>query len=544
MKKFFTIIILLTAAIHCRGQDPDWLWAKSGGGSDNDIPNSVCTDPAGNVYITGYFLSPSVTFGSNVLFNSNSLGGEDIFFLKYDMNGNILWAKSFGEQWADKGYACAADADGFVYLMGEFTGDTLVLDTDTLFGRSPFLAKFDSSGNEIWARTKDPGFGNGNRANGMCVDSMGHIFVTGFYIDSISFGGHVLHGSHNGDMFLVKYDSTGNVLWALTTGNTNNYSIPIACASDGNGNIFVTGKCFGSYMYVGTDTLIVNGGNVFLLKYDSLGNFLWAKSASGGGAFVPYSIATDSTGNVFICGSFMGDSIIFGTTVLINPSPSFKHTYIAGYDSSGNVVWACSPDAGWDEGVGLATDRSGNIYMTGYFLSDHITFGTITLSRVPQFDADLYVVKFDAGGNAIWAKRVGNPYIDEVGFNIAIDLNSDIYLAGYFADTATLSFGNSNLITNGLADVFLAKLTYAVGEEEIISPAAFTVFPNPSEGQINIRYSVEIDEIKISNLLGQVIYHTKHKEEYLPLQINESGIYFVSVKTGTKAFTKKLIVNY
>jgi hypothetical protein len=261
---------------------------------------------------------------------------------------------------------------------------------------------------------------------------------------------------------------------------------------------------------------------------------------------VPYSIATDSTGNVFICGSFMGASITFGTTTLINPSPSFQHTFIAGYDSSGTILWAHAPTAGsWDEGIGLATDRTGNIYMTGYFVSAQITFGTITLSRVPHFDADLYVVKYDAGGTALWAKRVGNPYKDENSISIAVDNYGDIFITGYFTDTAALSFGASNLINNGMGDVFLAKLSRTVGMEEIISTAAaFTVFPNPSAGQINIRCSQDIDEIKITNLLGQVIYQSKVEEKNLPLQINESGIYFVSVTTNNKVLTKKLVVNY
>jgi hypothetical protein len=375
----------------------------------------------------------------------------------------------------------------------------------------------------------------------MCVDSLGHIFLTGVFLDSSSFGGHLINGSSH-DMFLVKYDSTGSVLWALSAGGTTNYTEGYRCAADNYGNIFVTGGDTGSYLYIGNDTLTYSGaGGLYLAKYDSSGNFLWAEGSDDAG---PNAIATDSAGNVFISGSFISASVSFGSYTLFNSAPGLDHTFLAKYDSSGNVLWAHAPTGSWDEGLGLATDRNGNIYMTGYFVSAQITFGTITLSRVPNADSDLFVVKYDANGSVIWAKRAGNTSFNEAGYGIAVDIYSDIYITGYFADTVALSFGNSSLTTNGLSDVFLAKLTHTVGTEEIISPISLTVFPNPSAGQINIRYSGEIDEIKITDLLGQIIYQSKPKEKYLPLLISGAGIYFISVRTGTRVLTKKLIVSY
>src|ERR1700682_3232991 len=98
MKTISTFTYCLLTLIYClfctklNAQSPNWLWAKSAGGG---VANSITTAPGGNVYITGCFEGPSITFGSTVLTNANT-GYYDIFIAKYDSSGNILWAQSAG----------------------------------------------------------------------------------------------------------------------------------------------------------------------------------------------------------------------------------------------------------------------------------------------------------------------------------------------------------------------------------------------------------------------------------------------------------------
>jgi hypothetical protein len=332
-----------------------------------------------------------------------------------------------------------------------------------------------------------------------------------------------------------------------SAGGTSDDEIGAACTSDVYGNVFVTGWFYNQYMYIGTDTLINSASGtpeIFLAKYDSSGNFLWAESAGGNDGDGPTSIASDSSGNVFISGDFVSASASFGSYTLFNSAPSLDHTFLAKYDSSGNVLWAHAPVGSYDKAFGIASDRNGNIYMAGSFVSNQITFGTITLSRVSNFDSDLYVVKYDANGNAIWAKRAGNTSFNEPAFAIAVDIYSDIYVCGEFTDTVTLSFGSSNLTNNGLSDVFLAKLTHAVGVEENLFSAELTVYPNPCSGHATIVSSRTIDEIKITDMTGRLIEVIKPKERFSPLYLTYSGIYLVSVKSGSGVVTKKLVVNY
>jgi hypothetical protein len=96
---------------------PNWLWAKSAGGASYDYGQSIATDVNGNVYVTGYFYSPSLTFGTTTLTN---MGLYDIFVVKYDANGNVLWAKSTGGTHLDEGYGISTDANGNVFVTGYF----------------------------------------------------------------------------------------------------------------------------------------------------------------------------------------------------------------------------------------------------------------------------------------------------------------------------------------------------------------------------------------------------------------------------------------
>jgi hypothetical protein len=107
-------------------QAPSWVWAKSAG---NAKGHSIAVDAKGNVYVTGYFESDSLTLGSITL---RRAGGKDIFVVKYDPNGQVLWAKSAGGMNDDYGASIAVDASGNVYVTGYFESDTLTFGTITL----------------------------------------------------------------------------------------------------------------------------------------------------------------------------------------------------------------------------------------------------------------------------------------------------------------------------------------------------------------------------------------------------------------------------
>src|ERR1039458_4487363 len=134
-------------------------------------------------------------------------------------------------------------------------------------------------------------------------------------------------------------------------------------ASDADGNVYLTGYYNGSITF-GTDTLYNTGYySVFLAKYNSHGDVIWAKTSvtSGTGIGVANGIATDVSGNIFITGNYENDSISFGTFNLANTGVA--SIFLVKYDSSGSVLWA-NGIGGNAYGYGVATDATGNCYIT------------------------------------------------------------------------------------------------------------------------------------------------------------------------------------
>ena len=155
------------------------------------------------------------------------------------------------------------------------------------------------------------------------VDSNGNTFVTGYFQSpTITLGNITLTNVNNSpdqtwDFFIAKYDTAGNVIWAKSAGGSS-FDQGRSLSADAAGNVFVTGW-FGGTIVFGTTTLSSVGGNsTFLVKYDALGNVLWAKDVSGR----PTTICIDNTGNAYLSGEFSTATCTFGSTVLTNTDPS------------------------------------------------------------------------------------------------------------------------------------------------------------------------------------------------------------------------------
>ena len=222
LKLFLTLLLALLGS-GMYAQAPDWAWAKSAGGNNTNVEQRIATDANGNVLVTGVFNSPTITFGTVTLTTGS------FFIVKYDASGNVLWAKSAGEQSQCYSRSIATDANGNVLVIGHFTSPTITFGTTTLINTNAFsdifIVKYDANGNVLWAKsasgkTQDTGIG-------ITTDANGNILVTGGFTSStITFGITTLSNADTSlggaDIFIVKYDTNGNVLWAKSAGG--NYS--------------------------------------------------------------------------------------------------------------------------------------------------------------------------------------------------------------------------------------------------------------------------------------------------------------------------------
>ena len=380
-------------------------WAKSIGGTLYDDGNSVATDSSGNVYVIGYYRG-TVTIGSITL---TSAGDTDVFVAKYNTSGTVQWAKSIGGASSDRGHGIATDSSGNVYVTGYYQG-TVTIGSTTLTSAGSydvFVAKYNTSGTFQWVKSIS-GTSTDN-GTGIATDSSGNVYVIGYYVGTIDFGsGTSLTSAGSGDAFVAKYNTGGTVQWAKSIGNTGS-DAGFGIATDSSGNVYVIGYYRGT-VTIGSTTLTSAGNaDAFVAKYDTSGTPQWAKSIGDTGTDAGLGIATDSSGNVYVIGYYRG-TVTIGSITLT--SAGNADVFVAKYNTSGTVQWAKSiggPDN--INGNGIATDSGENVYVIGQY-SGTIDFGSGTsLNSAGSFDA--FIAKYDTSGTVQWAKSIGGTSYDD-----------------------------------------------------------------------------------------------------------------------------------
>ena len=472
MKKFIPILFLLPVlpvgnyTIHA--QTPDFVWAQRAGGTDNDRGNDIAVDGSGNSVVVGFFRG-SADFGGTTF---TGVSARDVFVAKYDPNGNLIWLRhaggvaTGGQSGPTSGEGVTTDASDNIIATGAYIG-SITFGTTTLPIGGPqeelFLVKYDPNGNLLWAKAAT---GSQSVAGfQVATDDAENIYVTGTF-GHHNFGGKVtfdtitLTSVGGGDVFVAKYDPNGNVLWAKRAGstNTNNTDVGHDIATDGSGNSVIAGRFKGTADF-GTTTLSSAGSfDIFIAKYDANGSLVWAKRDGGTGNDKGLGIAMDSGGNIIITGRFSGTAS-FGSTTLT--SLGGVDILISKYDAGGNVLWAKragGSESGVDTDIGskVDIDGSGNGLVTGFF-SGTADFGMTTLTS--NGTEDVFVAKCDPSGNFLWAKRAGGSDSGadtDQGAGIAIDGSDNTLVTGYFSGTA--DFDAETRTSAGGREIFIAKL--------------------------------------------------------------------------------------
>ncbi|MBI3501011.1 MAG: T9SS type A sorting domain-containing protein [Bacteroidetes bacterium] len=411
------------------------LWAKRAGGIGNDAGFSVTNDTSGNVYITGYFASTSITFGSTTLPNSG------IFIVKYDASGNVIWAKcrDGGSLAYSGGNSIVINGNGDVYVTGGFSASTLTFGSTTLINAgltNIFIVKYDTLGNVLWA--KSAGGMDTDEGLSIATDANSNAYVTGyFYSSSFTFGSTTLTNVYYGqtDIFIVKYDSSGNVIWAKSAGGTQG-DRGNGIATDASGDVYATGIVISDSITFDSITLYNSG--VFVVKYDPSGNVLWAEGYAGLAGGSGTSIATDASSNVYVAGAFGSDSIVFGSTTLTNADPfTTVDIFIAKFDALGNALWAKSAGGSSNDGAtSVTSDVNGNVFVAGLFQSPTLTFGSTTLTSSGGWEIFLAKLGLVTGVNEWSNKESFSVYPNPFSFTTTLQVDK-------FLKSATLTVYNS-----------------------------------------------------------------------------------------------------
>jgi gliding motility-associated-like protein len=443
----------------CRAQT--WLWGKASGVADQSVLTggegfATCSDSSGNVYMTGHFIG-HIVFGSFILINTER---ADCFLAKYDPNGNVIWAKKIGGNGNTfSGTSVCTDVTGNVILAGTYDGSSITIDHITLHSLQPnfnkvFIAKFDANGNVIWA--KSTGGVRDHYCGSMSVDLSGNVLITGIFGQIIQFDSIQLSAPLGDNIFLAKYNPNGNAVWATGPhGSGKDWSNTVC--SDRSGNVCIAGYIASSQLSFGSiiiSNTAVWGSNIFIAKYDSNGNIIWAKSASGTGSDVANSICSDPMGNTYVTGYFRSPKIQFGSILL--SKAGMTDFYLAKYDPNGTVIWAKSAgNTGVDFGYTVCTDLLGNVYVSGGFSSPFLNFGPHSIKPPAGSSDPIFIVKYDSLGNNLCASALASGGDDQDA--ICSDLFGNVYVVGDYV-VPKFAIGSDTLVSvQGSENLFIAK---------------------------------------------------------------------------------------
>ncbi|MBK6399017.1 MAG: SBBP repeat-containing protein [Bacteroidetes bacterium] len=562
MKKYLFLFSLLLSCFYLQAQIPAFQWAKRAGSLGHDYPSSVTTDNDGNIYVTGNFQG-TVDFDPNAgVYNLTAPGiPADIFVLKLNPNGNLVWARNMGGIGNDNGNFIAVDANQNVYITGEFQ-DIADFDPDSANtynltsangSHDAFVCKLNAQGNLSWAialgnTSDDVGYG-------IDLDKVGNVYTTGFFEGTVDFdqgpNSFPLTSGIFADAFILKMDSAGNFIWAKSVGGLAlERGRSISLKEDGFVNVMGVFQNDGDFdpgpnIYTMTSFGVYD---IFMLKLDTAGNYIWAKQIGGPDYEEAHEMVADSSGNTYITGTFQGTSDFDPGTATYNLS-AYQNTedfFITKLNSAGDLNWVkVIGGSGSDHGYGIALDRYGYVYSTGYsFDTTDFDPGPNVYNLFP-ISSCTYINILDSAGSFVWSGMTDGQYAD-IGYDIALDPGSNIFTVGTFMDTSDFDPGAGvfNMVANGNThfDIFIQKMkSIGTGMNNVQTHDGISIFPNPSTGNLTIEMpSNHSEQYSIIDLLGQCVLkgNTTGKILNLNFEFLNDGIYILQISNKSYKIVK------
>ena len=422
---------------------PVFKTAQEIGGSGTTQIGAPVFDAAGNRYVNGGFTG-TLTIGATTLTATKDF---DMFIAKYDANGNALWARQAGGSTSgaipaslavEGATALAVDGGGNVYLGGSFVktltlqggaNANITLNDNGVLGINyeSFVAKYDGSGNLLWAKggnTNSPKNPDNletgqNGINRIVFDASGNPYIGGF-VSGNQFLGSAFTNQGQSDILLAKLNpANGAIVWKQIIGGTDDDN-GLDLKIDGANNLYLIGNFSSpSITFPHGETFTNpadpnsfegNSTDTFIAKFDTTGANLWTEDISNATSVGTSQIAVNAAGEIFMTGYFF-DSVTFGETTLTENEGGTTEDeasfggYITKMDVNGDFVWAKQFGG---IGDGLALDGAGRVYVVGTFY-DGGTFGdgTPNVENLASFGGeDLFVARYDASGNFDFAKPI------------------------------------------------------------------------------------------------------------------------------------------
>lgn len=569
MKMSARYLWIILFYILCSNQvQAQWQFARGAGGNNNETGTSVTTDASGNLYVGGTFSSATISFGSYTLVNDSS-GTSDIFLVKYDSLGNVIWAKREGGKGDDLLKAIKVTNTGNLSIAGTFMSPFIALDT-FVFRSSYgcprfFLAQYNPLGTLNWARSYDtstnwPGCPEAY-AGALSTDAHGNTYLSIYFVGDMIIGADTFSTNlyDRYESLIMKYNGAGHLLRASQI-HTEPYTYAVigSIASDSVGNIFATGVTDGRSIYAYPASLLGSGagGCHFLVKLDSSGNGRYIKKmySSICCEYDNYFVGIGTYNEVYVAGHF-GDGVnsrfICGSLVLLNYAPGTSDIFITRFDTACNLIWAQQAGGKAKDVLGgLSVSHTGIVYIAGTTYSDTANFGIRSFTN--RGTNNFFLAAYDTAGSAYFAKTADGACISS-GASIAISNSNAAYIIGSFT-SENISFGAYSLSNtlHGSEDVFVAKYagTDPNQASALTNNNSISAYPNPvnTPGLLELLLPEDASNATIAlfNSLGQCVARFQLGSTHRRLQIHlpalAGGLYYLQLQTKHSIYNLPLLI--
>lgn len=530
MTLVLTTLILIVGGVAGWGQGS---WKRTFGGTNHDHGYSIATATDGRVLVTGTTTSNDGDFEG--LKPGSPYG---IVVICLDIHGEVLWKRIFGGTTSDYGYSITTTLDGGILITGINESNGGDFEGITKGGGDIFVIKLDRDGDVLWIKT----YGGKSKEYGQSITttSDGGVLIIG----STSSNDGDFEGMKKGelDICAIKLDTDGELLWKKTFGGSKaDYGSSIVTTTDGG--VLITGTTSSNDGdFVGEK----HGGrmDVVVIKLDRDGNVMWMKTFGGTSDEIGRSITTTSDGGILITGgasSLDGDfeGMIRGQWDI----------FIFKLDGDGDVLWKKTAGGSWAEhGYSITTTSDDGILIAGEASSINGDF-----EGMIKGETDIFVVKLDRDGEVLWKKTYGGTSI-ESGRSMSKTAEGGILVTGI----ALSNDGDFEGMNVGRSDICVFKLdkdgnlnpSTSVGEQTL--SASLRVSPNPISTSSTITYNMDnpsLVRIELLNTLGQVVEivfdgYRESGSHAVPVNLSTmtSGIYSVRMISDARVQTTPVCV--
>ena len=386
------LCLVFASKLNAADSTPTIEWIRQIGTSGNDRGQSVTTDGAGGVYLAGY---------ANGNVGGSYAGNDDIVVRKFDSAGTVQWTRQLGTSSNDTPESISHDGIGNLYVAGTTSGNLAV---GAAGNRDPFVLKYDTSGTLLWSRQ----FGTSSTELGLDVFAdANNVYISGFTEGFMGSGNMA-----GGDAFVSKFDNEGTLLWSRQYGS-NQIDFGNGVAADAAGNVYVAGR---TNIYSG-QTIV--DGDAFLIKYDSAGNLVWTRSIQPSRDLGANDLVVQGN-DVYVVGNVLKNGGDWDSFITRYNTNGILQSYTEWGSSTGSLPYDLAAD--------VVIDPLGGVLVAGTT--------RISLDGPNLGGQDSFVTKFDANGTLAWTKQFGTSSSDEAN-GIATDSAGKIYVAGATTNALT-----------------------------------------------------------------------------------------------------------